>query len=126
MKKSGLNLTHSRRHFLMGGGALLGGALLAKNVFADKKPETKSGPDVLVDEKSTLAATLKLYQDGSKVPAGIRQAKSGVDGPKQACNNCMFYAKVKGEKDAEIGKCQLFVQGNVKAKGWCTSWTKKA
>jgi hypothetical protein len=25
----------------------------------------------------------------------------------------------------EVGKCQLFPKGVVKAKGWCKSWIKK-
>jgi hypothetical protein len=75
--------------------------------------------------KSQMAVTLKYYADGSKVPANIRPAKAGVDGPKQICVNCMFYAKTQGEKEKEIGKCQLFPKGLVPGKAWCASWTKK-
>ena len=116
----------NRRGFVKGAGSVLAALAVSKVAFSSKKEEPKVGADALVDEKSQMAVTLKLYQDGSKVPASIRPAKSGVDGPKQLCSNCMFYAKTKGEKDAEVGKCQLFPQGLVKAKGWCASWTKKA
>jgi hypothetical protein len=40
----------------------------------------------------------------------------------QHCANCQFFTPKSGER----GNCQLFAQGLVEAKGWCTSWTKKA
>ena len=39
----------------------------------------------------------------------------------QKCDNCQLYAA--GE--AGTGKCQLFPQGVVNAKGWCMSWAQK-
>ena len=120
------NVLKSRRGFLISAGVVVGSLAAGKLAFGNKKEALKPGADALVDEKSSLAVARKLYQDGSKVPPGIRPAKSGVEGVKQLCNNCMFYSKVKGEKDAEVGKCQLFPQGLVKGKAWCNSWAKKA
>ena len=79
----------------------------------------------LIDEKAALAVTLKYNHDAAKVPAGVKVAKAGVDGAKQNCANCMFYTKAGKAKGEEAGKCQLFPQGHVTAKGWCSSWTKK-
>lgn len=80
----------------------------------------------LVDEKSQMATVLKYQHDASKVPAALRVPKQGVAGKDQLCSNCMFYAKAGDIKGDEVGKCQLIPQGVVKAKGWCTSWMKKA
>jgi hypothetical protein len=127
----------SRRRFLLGAGALavLGGGLARAQIASAqaKKSEIAKGGEAdlpLVDPKSSLAVTLKYDHDAAKIPAALKVAKGGVDGAKQNCANCIFYAKVgslKGGplKGEEVGKCQLFPQGNVTAKGWCTSWMKK-
>lgn len=127
---------NSRRNFftLLGAGISFSvvAAKLSGRAFAESKatpaPAKKGGAAdaTLVDEKSPMAQTLKFYQDGSKVPATLRVPKSGVEGVKQNCSGCMFYAKVSGEKAGELGKCQLFPVGLVKGGGWCSSWTKKA
>lgn len=126
---------NSRRRFLLGSGAALGGALVGAAALADaakKAPEAKKGGDAgkgadlpLVDPKSTLAVTLKYDHDAAKVPANLKVAKAGVEGSKQTCSNCMFYTKAGTNGGEEVGKCQLFPQGHVTAKGWCASWTKK-
>jgi hypothetical protein len=116
--------SNKRRLFLKGSAATLGALAMGHIAMANEK-KTKSAEPEMVDEKSQMAVTLKYYADGSKVPANIRPAKAGVDGPKQICVNCMFYAKTQGEKEKEIGKCQLFPKGLVPGKAWCASWTKK-
>jgi hypothetical protein len=49
-------------------------------------------------------------------------AKSKRPDKTQMCSKCMFYTAA-GKKE---GKCQIFQNRLVAAKGWCTSWAKKA
>lgn len=121
----------SRRRFLVDAGvfAVLGGTVgTALGQGKKAAPAAGAGGDValpLVDEKSSLAVTLKYYADASKVPGGVRVAKSGVEGAKQDCSNCLFYAKSGTKGGQEVGKCQLFPQAVVPAKAWCVSWAKR-
>jgi hypothetical protein len=41
--------------------------------------------------------------------------------PDQHCSNCLFYTAA----DGGLGKCQLFPQGYVAERGWCSSWSAK-
>jgi hypothetical protein len=41
--------------------------------------------------------------------------------PDQQCSNCLFYTAAEGGR----GKCQLFTQGVVAERGWCSSWSAK-
>lgn len=127
----------SRRRFLFNAGTLvaLGGGVASAfgqgkkgAPAAPSKDAAAAGGNVdlpLVDEKSSLAVTLKYAADASKVPAGVKVAKSGVEGSKQDCANCMFYAPAGKKAGQDVGKCQLFPQGVVPAKAWCSSWTKR-
>jgi High potential iron-sulfur protein len=130
-----LNLNEStRRRFLGRASIALAAALGLSRALAKTPPKKSDAPEagkgsaalVLVDEKSSLAVTLKYASDASTVPAGLKVAKAGVDGANQNCANCMFYTKSGKVGSDEVGKCQLLVQGVVKGKGWCSSWTKKA
>jgi len=126
-------MNDSRRRFLLKSSLVLGGAIAGASAFAQakkpdaKKPVEKAGADLpLVDEKAPLAVTLKYSSDAAKVPAALKVAKAGVAGKDQNCGNCMFYTKAGKHGADEAGKCQLFTQGNVLSKGWCSSWAKKA
>ena len=134
------DIKSTRRRFLRTAGAVALATAGVTRAIAEaqgKKPAptaaspgegaSGAGGDLpLIDEKAALAVTLKYKHDAAAVPAAVKVAKSGVDGAKQNCANCMFYAKAGKAGGDEAGKCQLFPQGNVKAKGWCISWAKKA
>jgi hypothetical protein len=127
----------SRRRFLLDAGVLvaLGGSVASAFGQGKKaapatssKDASASGGNVdlpLVDEKAALSVTLKYAADAAKVPAGVKVAKSGVEGAKQNCANCLFYAKAGAKGGQEVGKCQLFPQAVVPAKAWCASWAKR-
>lgn len=69
----------------------------------------------MVDEKDPTATALGYFCDGTK-----NKAHKPPDG---FCDNCLFYG---ANPDGKAGTCQLFQGKNVCAKGWCTSWSKKA
>jgi len=125
---------HTRRRFLCTAGAVaLATAGLTRAIAEAQAKKAApaaaggSGGDLpLIDEKSALAVTLKYKHDAADVPAALKVAKGGVEGAKQNCANCLFYAKGGKVGADEVGKCQLFPNVSVKAKGWCTSWIKKA
>lgn len=91
------------------------------------KPAPKAGGNLL-DENDTLAKAMQYKHDASKV-GPMRTDK------KAFCNNCSKYnlcmdgnkgCKPLAKKDlakAPAAPCQIF-KGNVKAKGWCLSWSK--
>jgi hypothetical protein len=69
----------------------------------------------MVDEKDPTAAALGYFCDATK-----NSARKQADA---YCSSCMFYT---ANADGKAGVCQLFQGKNVCAKGWCTSWSKKA
>jgi hypothetical protein len=98
----------SRRDFLRTG--LAAGALLPVAGLVLHAPAARA-EDKLVTETPAMAPTVQALQ-----------YKAVSDKPDQHCANCQFFTPKSGER----GNCQLFAQGLVEAKGWCTSWTKKA
>lgn len=81
-------------------------ALVARDARAADLP--------MLDEKDPTAQALGYHCDGTK-NAARKQADA-------FCDNCLFY-KASNDK---AGTCQLFQGKNVCAKGWCSSWSKKA
>ena len=73
----------------------------------------------MLDEKDVQAAALGYVQDATK--ADTARFKNYVAG--NQCGNCALYL---GKADEAAGPCPLFAGRNVTAKGWCTSWVKKA
>ena len=69
----------------------------------------------MVDEKDPTAQALKYMCDGTK----NKDRKDAA----AACENCMFYT---ANADKKSGACVLFPGKSVCAKGWCTSYQKKA
>lgn len=69
----------------------------------------------LVDEKDPTAQALKYMCDASKNPAH--------KDPTAVCETCMFYT---ANADKKSGACVLFPGKSVCAKGWCSSFQKKA
>lgn len=69
----------------------------------------------LVDEKDPTATALKYTCDGAK-NADRKDAAA-------TCETCMFYT---ANADKKSGACVLFPGKSVCAKGWCSSYQKKA
>ena len=60
------------------------------------------------------------YEANKPVLAAVQYVEaSAKEG--QHCSNCLLYTAGEGGR----GKCQLFMQGTVNDKGWCTSWAAK-
>jgi hypothetical protein len=122
----------ARRNFLknvsMGLGAMVffGAARsVAKAEAAKTKPPgtPAAGALELVKEDDPLPKGLGYLHDATKA---TRVDKAGTKAADQLCSNCQFYTKAGEVNKEEVGKCQLFPKGVVKAKGWCKSWIKKA
>ena len=118
------NRDQDRRRFLKtflfaGASALVLPALQRKDMFLSalgaEKLEALSPTD-------PMAQALGYYEDASKVDTKKWPKKAGPDGKTQLCDNCMFYTSA----DKKRGKCQIFANKTVAAKGWCNSWAKKA
>jgi hypothetical protein len=79
-----------------------------------------SAKDKLVDVKNAMAAALKYNPDATA--ANTR----GLDKADQFCSGCALYTGKDGEAQ---GPCLLFASSapkqEVKAEGWCVSWSKK-
>ena len=73
----------------------------------------------MLDEKDAQAIALGYVEDATK--ADTTRFKNYAPG--NLCSNCALYQGKAGEM---AGPCPLFAGKNVTAKGWCTSWAKKA
>lgn len=73
----------------------------------------------MVEKGDTQAVTLGYVDDATQ--ADKVKFKTYVSG--SACSNCALY---QGKAGDVAGGCPLFAGKNVAAKGWCTSWAKKA
>jgi hypothetical protein len=73
----------------------------------------------MVREKDGQALALGYVEDATK--ADTARFKNYVAGSE--CSNCALYQGKAGEN---AGPCPLYVGKSVAAKGWCTSWAKKA
>lgn len=73
----------------------------------------------MVDEKDAQAVALGYVADATK--ADTTRFKNFVTG--NECSNCALY---QGKVGDAAGPCPLFAGKSVAAKGWCTSWVKKA
>jgi len=69
----------------------------------------------MVDEADPVATSLSYKCDASHNPKHVAG---------QFCDGCQLYTA--GAADAKSGACALFAGKHVCAKGWCTSWVKKA
>lgn len=92
---------------------------------APSRPEPTPAPAVntavlpMLDEKDAQAVALGYVEDATK--ADTTRFKNYVTG--NQCSNCALYLGKAGEA---ADPCPLFAGKNVTAKGWCTSWVKKA
>ncbi len=71
-------------------------------------------------EKGDAQAVVFGYVDDATQADKVK-FKNHVSG--SACSNCALY---QGKAGDVAGGCPLFAGKNVAAKGWCTSWAKKA
>jgi len=67
-----------------------------------------------VDEADPVASSVAYKCEAAKNPKHVAG---------QFCDGCQLYSGAAG---AAHGPCALFAGKNVCAKGWCTSWVKKA
>jgi hypothetical protein len=79
----------------------------------------QNGKLPMVYEKDTQAVALGYVANATK--ADTARFKNYVAGSQ--CSSCMFY---QGQAGESVGPCSVFAGKGVAAKGWCTSWTKKA
>lgn len=73
----------------------------------------------MVDEKAAQALALGYVVDAAQAD----KAKFSVWAAGRQCNGCALYQGKAGEV---AGPCPLFAGRQVAAKGWCSSWVKKA
>lgn len=79
-----------------------------------------AAPAVAADDPTAVA--LKYNADATKADRAAA-ARPGLPAAEQVCSNCQF----SGASDvADHLTCTLFPGKVVSAKGWCSSWTKKA
>ena len=69
----------------------------------------------MVSESDPTAVALKYKMDATKAP--------DRKDPSAFCNNCNLYT---GKPNDANGPCTVFGGKLVSAKGWCSSWVKKA
>ena len=107
MKKNGFD--ESRRQLLK---RVSFGVALAPIAGAALRP-ARAADLPLVTEDDPTAKALHYVPDVSKA----KDAKPGSH-----CGNCKLF---QGAANAAQGPCLLFPGKNVKATGWCSSWTAK-
>ena len=116
----------SRRSFLKNT-AIAASALPVLSLIG-RSSEALAQPTQALDEKLPAAVALGYTHDASKVDTAKFPKRKGPEGEKQFCDNCIFYTqgglKVTG-REGDFGKCTIFPQGLVAAKGWCNTWTLK-
>ncbi|MCI5072162.1 high-potential iron-sulfur protein [bacterium] len=76
-----------------------------------------------VDPQSKMAVNLKYVEDAKNADPALRIKRGDVESKDQLCSNCSFYTPEAGKT---YGKCTLLPDGYVPAKGWCSTWAKKA
>ncbi|MBL7663330.1 high-potential iron-sulfur protein [bacterium] len=86
-------------------------------------------PTKALELSSPIAVSMGYQHDKGKVDKGKFPKVAAAGAETQFCNNCMLWQqgglKVEGQ-EGEWGKCALFMDGLVSAKGWCNSWAPKA
>jgi hypothetical protein len=86
-------------------------AALVSPLIAARVATSRAADAPPLSESDPAAATLKYTEDASKakgVPAG------------NTCANCALY---QGTYGSAQGPCQIFPGKQVKAAGWCASWS---
>ena len=105
-----INLKTSRRTFIVQ--SIATGAALASARYVQAQ-------GALVKETDPQAVTLSYKSDATKVD----KAKFPKHAAGQICASCILY---QGKPGDAAGVCPLFAGRQVTAKGWCSTWAKKA
>ena len=119
-------LSIKRRQFLTRGAA----AISLLSIIGGRPTEAfgQALPTKPLDPAMPLAQALGYAHDATKVDTTKYPKRQGPEGAKQFCSNCALYTqggiKLAGQ-EGEWGKCSLFADGLVNAKGWCNSWVLK-
>ena len=103
---------HSRRDFIRTLSFTGAALLIASEARADLP---------MLDEKDPTATALGYVADTTKA----NQAKYPNHTPAQQCNNCVLY-QGKPLVATGAGPCPLYAGKQVAAKGWCSSYAKRA
>lgn len=82
-------------------------------------PTTAAAPLPALDEKDPQAVALGYVEDASR--ADTTKFKNHIAGTE--CAGCALY---QGQPGDAAGPCGIFAGKQVSAKGWCSSWVKKA
>lgn len=106
----------SRRSLLKASPVLLAAAVLAPVALA----QASAAPSGQKLSPSDPQAKALGYVDDA---THVDKTKYPQYGPGQMCSGCQFY---QGTASSTQGPCQIFQNKLVSAKGWCSSWTKKA
>jgi len=75
-----------------------------------------------VKEYDPAAASLGYKPDATMVDVEKFPKREGPEGEKQFCKSCQFYTA----RNNNWGTCQVVRSGDVKAGGWCSSWSPKS
>lgn len=82
-------------------------------------PAAKPAATPMVDPKDPTAAALGYVDDTAKADT----KKYPKHAKEQSCANCQLF---QGKAGDTSGACAIFPGKHVAAKGWCSSWVKKA
>jgi hypothetical protein len=88
------------------------GAMLANA----RRAHAQAGP---LDPKDPQAVALGYVDDAAKVD----KSRYPKFDPSQRCATCQLYAGAAGSAS---GPCPIYQNKLVAAKGWCSTWVKKA
>ena len=83
----------------------------------------------ILDPASGLASTLGYTHDVDAIPAQVLLAEHPNYVPGSKCSNCVYFQG--GTEIIDLvspitwGKCNIFTNNMVNAKGWCSVWTDK-
>ena len=92
----------------------------AKPDAAPVAPEPKA-PEPAVAPAESGERALVTEVEAMRPTAQALKYTSESTRPDQQCSSCLFYTAAGGG----LGKCQLFPQGYVAERGWCSSWSAK-
>lgn len=86
-----------------------------------------AGGMTLVEPGKGMAGNINYQHDKAKIKdKSLKTKRSGKAWKEQSCDNCVLYTdggkKIDGKS---VGKCTLFPQNYVAAKGWCSTWNLK-
>lgn len=118
----------SRREFLKRGALSLTILPIAQQLLSGERVYAQALPTKALDPSAPNAQALGYVHDAKQVDVSKWPKRNAPGGETQFCDNCMFWQQggLKAEgREGEWGKCLIFPDGLVAAKGWCNSWAPK-